>query len=167
MVEAVENPPRDYRIRMCGMEDIPAVASINLATLPENYSREFYVDLLLQFPEGFLVAQVDGRVVGYIMCRLEWGLSLRRLKPTRRGHIVSVAVLPEQRNRGIGTALLRGALEAMRRRGCEEAYLEVRVGNTGAIRLYERLGFRITRRIPGYYRDGEDAYELTCPLTPD
>jgi len=45
-----------------------------------------------------------------------------------------------------------------------EVYLEVRVSNTPAISLYEKLGFRVVGRIPRYYSDGEDAYIMARPL---
>ncbi|TMI28466.1 GNAT family N-acetyltransferase, partial [Candidatus Bathyarchaeota archaeon] len=52
-------------------------------------------------PEAFIVAEVDRKVVGYIMCRLEFGFSdVRRFRMLRKGHIVSVAVVPDQRRHG-------------------------------------------------------------------
>jgi ribosomal-protein-alanine N-acetyltransferase len=43
-------------------------------------------------------------------------------------------------------------------RKTDEIYLEVRVSNESAVRMYERLGFQIKSRLRAYYRDGEDAY---------
>ncbi|MFZ0894134.1 MAG: hypothetical protein WAZ77_06490 [Candidatus Nitrosopolaris sp.] len=43
-------------------------------------------------------------------------------------------------------------------RKTDENYLEVRVSNESAVRMYERLGFQIKSRLRAYYRDGEDAY---------
>jgi ribosomal-protein-alanine N-acetyltransferase len=51
----------------------------------------------------------------------------------------------------------------MHRRG-DEIYLEVRVSNTGAIKMYERLRFEIKSRLRSYYRDGEDAYLMALEL---
>jgi ribosomal-protein-alanine N-acetyltransferase len=45
-----------------------------------------------------------------------------------------------------------------------ECYLEVRVGNEPAIKLYERLGFTKTKRNYGYYLDGEDAWVMALPI---
>ena len=159
-----EASPQGFSLRGFELRDLEAVIRINMSTLPENYTREFYLDLYRGFPEGFLVAEVDGQVVGYIMCRLEWGFDVARLRAMRRGHIVSIAVLQAFRRRGIGEALLQQALAAMRDRACEEAFLEVRVSNEPAIALYRKLGFSISKRLPGYYRDGEDAYEMVKPL---
>src|SRR2546425_837245 len=50
-------------------------------------------------------------------------------------------------------------------RRCDEIYLEVRVSNTGAIKMYERLAFEIKSRLRSYYRDGEDAYLMALELS--
>jgi ribosomal-protein-alanine N-acetyltransferase len=159
-----EASSQGFSLRTFRLEDLETVMKINMTTLPENYTREFYLDLYRGFPEGFILAEVEGRVVGYVMCRLEWGLDVLKLRAVRRGHIVSIAVLEGYRRRGIGEALMLKALEAMKARQCEEAFLEVRVSNGPAISLYRKLGFEISRRLPAYYRDGEDAYEMVKPL---
>jgi ribosomal-protein-alanine N-acetyltransferase len=95
------------------------------------------------------------------MCRVERGFSeLRRFGISKKGHIVSVAVLPEHQRKGIGKALAEKTLEGMINYGVGEIYLEVRIGNQPAIVLYKKLNFKVIRRIIGYYRDGEDAYVM-------
>ncbi len=157
---------KGFLVRKARREDLPAVIVINRVALPENYPEWFFEDHLNRWGEAFLVAEVEGRIVGYVMSRVEYGASnfdLRRL--VRKGHIVSIAVLPGFRRRGIGTALLKEALRNLRERyGCEEVYLEVRVSNEPAIRLYEKLGFRKVKKIPMYYLDGEDAYVMAREL---
>jgi len=74
-------------------------------------------------------------------------------------------VLPEARRLGIATVMMLRAMKAMKvYYGAAEVYLEVRVSNTPAISLYEKLGYRVVGRIPKYYSDGEDAYLMACPL---
>jgi len=156
----------EYTVRQCVQRDLSQVTTINWATLPEHYSDFFFEELLRESPETFLVAEKDGLVVGYIMCRVEYGFSnIKKFSLARKGHIVSVAVLGEHRDRGLGRALVEEALKGMKIRGCGEAYLEVRVSNQTAIHLYEDLGFRIASRLEGYYRDGEVAYMMTFYLT--
>ncbi len=148
---------RDFR-----PEDLEAVIYINRTCLPENYSHHFFMSIHRSYPDLFLVAEADGRIVGYIMCRIErsfWG--------RRKGHVISIAVLPEHRRRGIATALMKEALSRMAERyGATECYLEVRVSNKPAISLYEKLGFRKADTIPHYYLDGEDAYLMKKSLMP-
>ena len=57
-------------IRRCDPSDIIPVMEINLKTLPEHYSDYFYESLLAELPEAFLVAEVEKRLVGYIMLYL-------------------------------------------------------------------------------------------------
>jgi ribosomal-protein-alanine N-acetyltransferase len=135
---------------------------INRVCLPENYTDLFFVDLFRRFPETFIVAEVDGQVVGYIMCRVEVGLSGFGLGGlVKKGHVVSVAVMPEHRRHGVGEALVAKALEAIKLYGAKQCYLEVRVSNEEAIGLYKKLGFEVTRTMRGYYADGEAAHVMT------
>ncbi len=171
---------RGFRVRRAREEDIPAVMLVNLKSLPENYWHGFFKYILDNWPEAFLVAEVEDRIVGYAMSRVEetgdpvllglideegrpltvsWG------EPRRVGHLVSIAVLREYRGRGIGSALLAETIRVMREHyRVASIYLEVRVSNEPAIRLYRKFGFRVGRRIPYYYRDGEDAYVMVLRL---
>ncbi len=154
-----------YNLRKFVKDDLQSVMNINRACLPENYTDYFFVDLHQRFPETFIVAEEQGKVVGYIMCRIEVGLSNFGLGGlVRKGHVVSIAVLPANRRKGIAKALITKALEGMRYYRAKQGFLEVRVTNDGAITLYKNLSFEITRTISGYYSDGEDAYVMTAKL---
>ena len=154
-----------YEIRLCSSDDIPDVIKVNMLTLPEHYSDYFYHEILSDHPQTFIVAELDGKVVGYIMCRIEYGLShLRRFGLARKGHIISVATLDEHRAKGVGSRMVQHALEEMRKGGCKEAYLEVRTSNDGAVKLYEKLGFKVANTLQSYYKDGEPAYLMALQL---
>jgi ribosomal protein S18 acetylase RimI-like enzyme len=91
-------------------------------------------------PTMSTLAWVGDDVVGYSLGR--WHLPLDR----SRGVVASLAVRSAWRQRGLGSALLRSALGKLRDRGCATAELMVDSGNaTGALRLYERVGFRAFR----------------------
>ncbi|MGQ9506908.1 MAG: ribosomal protein S18-alanine N-acetyltransferase [Candidatus Bathycorpusculaceae bacterium] len=154
-----------FKLRKFTMNDLQKVMHINRVCLPENYTDYFFIELHQRFPETFIVAEENGEVVGYIMCRIELGLSNFGFSGLlKKGHIVSVAVLHSYRRKGIGKALVTQALENMRIYNAKQCFLEVRVTNTPAIELYKKLGFEITRTIHGYYSDGEDAYVMTRKL---
>lgn len=156
----------EYLIRRCEKEDIDAVILINAKTLPEHYSDYFYYEVLSEFPETFLVAELGSKVVGYLMARIEYGFShLKRLGLARKGHVVSVAVVEEHQGKGVGSRLVLTGHEEMAKKGATETYLEVRVTNTKAIALYERLGYKSTGKLEGYYKDGEAALVMTGHLT--
>lgn len=179
-METVEEHHVAFRVRRASKEDVPSVIAVNLRSLPENYWYGFYEYILLNWPESFLVAEVDDSVVGYAMSRVEetadpllLGVAggdleaarLQLVEPRRVGHLISIAVLGEYRGRGIGSALLSQTMEVMR--GVYmvgSLFLEVRVSNTPAINLYRKYGFKTVRRVPHYYRDGEDAYVMVAKL---
>ena len=155
----------EIMLRKFAMNDLASVTHINEACLPENYSDIFFVDLARRYPETFVVAEEDEKIVGYIMCRIEMGLSTFGLGGvTKKGHVVSVAVLPESRRKGVGKALVLKALDGMRGYGAKQCYLEVRVTNEEAISLYKKLGFEVARSIHGYYADGEDAFVMSVKI---
>ena len=159
------NEYQQVTIRRFKPEDLDMVIYINRTCLPENYTPGFFLEHYNKYPEAFLVAEVDEALAGYVMSRVEWGLGHVLRGILKRGHIVSIAVLPEYRRRGIGSDLLRGAMDALKNvYGCKEVYLEVRVSNTPAISLYNKFGFQKVKIIRGYYLDGEDAYLMARPL---
>ena len=163
----------DGIVRRAELGDLIPIMEINLKTLPEHYSDYFYESLLAELPEAFLVAEVDAcrlhnvqdcMHAGYIMCKTEFS-NFKKLGFVKKGHVVSVAVLPVFRKKGLGKALVEEAMNGVMLRKCDELYLEVRCSNTAAVRLYEDLGFIIRHRLRSYYRDGEDAYLMAIEFS--
>ena len=155
----------DCNIRRAGLSDLISVMEINLKTLPEHYSDYFYESLLAELPEAFIIAEIGGKHVGYIMCKTEFGFSnFKKLGFVKKGHVVSIAVVEEHRKKGIGNALVEESVNGVKLRKCDEFYLEVRCSNTDAVRLYEKMGFAIRQQLNAYYRDGEDAYLMAIEL---
>jgi ribosomal-protein-alanine N-acetyltransferase len=149
----------DCVIRHCSYSDLRSVVEINSVTLPEHYTDYFFESILKELPESFIVAETNQKIVGYIMCKIEFGFSnFRKLGFVKKGHVVSVAVLQEYRGKGIGRSLLVEAINGLAGRKSDEIYLEVRVSNDLAIKMYQSIDFIIKSRLRSYYRDGEDAY---------
>ncbi len=154
-----------FKLRKFEPDDLQAVIRINRVCLPENYTDMFFMDLHERFPETFIVAEEDHDAVGYIMCRIEVGLSNYGLGGLiRKGHVVSLAVMPQARRKGVASALLNGAMAGMVSYKAKQIYLEVRVTNEAGVNLYKKLGLEVVRTIPGYYSDGEDAYVMSKKL---
>src|SRR3989442_7060628 len=76
----------------------------------------------------------------------------------RKGHVVSVAVLPDFRRRGIGRELVVSAMKALELHGGEECFLEVRTANDEAVKLYKDMGFDTVRTVS--HRSEEHTSEL-------
>ncbi len=155
-----------FRIREARVEDMQQIIRINRAVLPENYPEFFFHEHLRHFPKAFIVAVLKGNVVGYVMSRVEYGWSLiSKGLPLRKGHIISVGVLPEARRVGIAYNMLLRAFRTLKYvYGASEVYLEVRVSNEPAISLYRKLGMEVISVVPRYYSDGEDAYIMARQL---
>ena len=151
-----------FKLRKFEPDDLQDAMRINRVCLPENYTDMFFVDLHERFPDTFIVAEEDHELVGYIMSRIEVGLSNFGLGGLiRKGHVVSLAVMPQARRKGVASALLKAAMEGMSGYKARQIYLEVRVTNQSGVELYKKVGLEITRTIPGYYSDGEDAYVMS------
>lgn len=154
-----------FKLRKFMPDDLQKVMYINRFCLPENYMDFFFMDLYQRFPETFIVAEENEQIIGYIMCRIEVGLSNFGLGGIiRKGHVVSIAVLPQGRRKGIAQALINKAIEGMMHYKAKLAYLEVRLTNDPGVSLYKKLGFEVNRTLNGYYSDGEDAYVMIKKL---
>jgi ribosomal-protein-alanine N-acetyltransferase len=160
-----EKMQQTFKLRKFNPDDLQSVMHINRVCLPENYTDMFFMDLYQRFPETFIVAEENGSIVGYVMCRVEVGLSNFGLGGlVRKGHVVSIAVMPEARRKGVATALISASMEGMSFYRARQIFLEVRVTNGTGIELYRKLGFEVTRTISGYYSDGEAAYVMSKKL---
>jgi ribosomal protein S18 acetylase RimI-like enzyme len=82
------------------------------------------------------------------------GISLSSLVASDIGHITQICVAPEWQGTGVGYELLRRSMLALADHGCRKASLTVTAGNTDAIRLYQRMGFRAMRRFGAYVWEG-------------
>jgi ribosomal-protein-alanine N-acetyltransferase len=149
----------NFHIRQFNPEtDLDEVKNINRVCLPENYPGFFFTEIYDKFPDGFNVAvTTDGEIAGYEMTRIERGLSNFGFGLCKKGHIISIAVLPRFRRLGIAQALMEVANDALRLRNVKEVFLEVRESNQAAINLYQKLGYVPYKVNKNYYSDGEAA----------
>jgi len=160
----VASPRGPFSLRPFEPRDLDRVVYINRTCLPENYPPDFFLMHHREHPEAFLVAELNGQVVGYVMSRVEHGFSFFKRAFVKKGHIISIAILSFARGMGVATSLMERSMEALRKYGATEVYLEVRISNEPAVRLYRKLGFKPLRRLPAYYVDGEDAWLMARPL---
>jgi len=152
-------------IRRCSLEDLEGVIQVNEKELPEDYPFFFYKSILDNYPDSFLVAcNHKGKVIGYIMWRVEKIPSLDNLKLENKGHLVSIAVSKKYRKRGIASSLLRKSMDKIKKYKIDEYVLEVRVSNYTAIGLYKKFKFNTQSIKSKYYRDGENAYYMTLKV---
>lgn len=154
-------------IRQFQDEDLQSVVHINRACLPENYPESFFRYIFNSFPEGFLVVEIENEIIGYIMTRIEYGKSnYSKFRLVKKGHIISLAVLPEYQKQGYGKKLLNNALIEMKKKEANECFLEVRKSNDIAHLLYQSLNFEKIKELKKYYADNESA-DLMSIVIPD
>ena len=81
------------------------------------------------------------------------------------GQITNIAVHPDHRRKGLGSAILRTLIRHAKDAKLESISLEVRVSNTAAIKLYESFGFEQVGKRPRFYeKPTEDAYVMVCKI---
>lgn len=80
--------------------------------------------------------------------------------------VMNLATRSDRRRRGFGRAMMATALEYARTHAVSRLFLEVRRSNSAAIGLYRSIGFFAVGLRPRYYRDGEDAVEMSLEIEP-
>lgn len=135
---------------------IPSLAALELSCFSHPWSADGLAAELKNASARFLVAEMDGVVVGYIGVHEVAG----------EGYIANLAVHEQYRRQGIASALLRAAEEGAASRGIAFLTLEVRVSNTAASAVYARNGYEIVGQRPRFYSaPTEDAVLMTKVLT--
>lgn len=134
--------------------DAAAVAALEAVCNPQPWSAQALADFAApdgsNFVRAGMVATDDetGAMLGYALGSLVAG----------EAELLLVGVHPDARRRGLARALLEALFARFKALDADSVFLEVRRGNTGAIRLYESLDFAPVGARAGYYADnGEDA----------
>jgi ribosomal-protein-alanine N-acetyltransferase len=147
------------RIRRATTDDLAAIEYVErLSFDEERYRRELLESFLYEDAFTTIVAVMGKDIVAYVtVYRESSGTTCR---------VVSIGVLPEQRQKGIAQSLM-GVVEAD---ALEDTMgkitLEVRVTNVPAINLYLKLGYKVRGIIEDYYGKGKDAFYMEKDLLP-
>ena len=151
------NDLKGLKIRSFRRSDLDRILEIERECFPNPWAKIFFDIAYSSYPRGFLVAEVNGKVVGYAVATLECVADSAQL--------LNLAVDRKFRGKGIGSSLLREIIKRVREDGASKLFLQVRVSNSQAIKLYLNFNFQIERILPKYYHDGEDAYLMSKKLT--
>jgi [ribosomal protein S18]-alanine N-acetyltransferase len=137
----------ELKVRRFKADDISAISEIENLSFKDPFPQYFLSQLADANPDTFLVAVIEDKIVGYAVID-KW---------PDQDHLVSIAVIPESREKGVGQALLDHLIE---RSQTERLKLEVRRNNKAALDLYRKNGFVQTGIAYSYYTDGEDAIQM-------
>lgn len=143
-------------VRPAHIDDLAAILEIERVSFATPWSLEaFKVELKDNEYARYLCLELDGQVIGYVGL---WFI-------LDEGHITNIAITPNHQGQHWGEFLMRSVMEKMMEQGMERMTLEVRVSNSPAQSLYQRLGFAIAGVRKGYYADtGEDAMIMWAEL---
>ena len=144
------------QVRRAESRDLHEIMGINRKSFVLPYTVSVFREFYREHRYAFIVADLGGTIVGYAMSRILKRLTFRGLGLKKIGHIMSIAVHPDYRKRGIGRMLLTRTMEILGENGATELHLDVRVSNRLARDMYAKFDFREEKRLQGYYSDGED-----------
>lgn len=145
-------------IRRLGMEDVGRVFEIEQLAYPFPWGRGVFVDCL-RVGYACFGLQVGRELSGYSIASHAAG----------EAHLLNLCVHPDWQHRGYGSLLLEYMINHVARLRCDAMFLEVRVSNPRAAKLYENRGFRVIGQRPDYYKAGErreDAVVMRLELDP-
>jgi len=141
----------DIRMRTAEVSDADLLSEVHGASFRRVWSEAEFEAMLLQAGTFAGLAEVRtraarSRAVGFVLYRLV----------LTEAEILSLAVVPGWRRRGIGKMLLEEALRHLYREGAHHIHLEVEDANLPAIALYRNLEFRESGKRAGYYVQDRD-----------
>jgi len=144
-------------LRSAEPSDLDGILRIERLVFSDPWSPESFAPEFTDEYGWFRVAEIDGEIAGYIVARIV----------AQQGEIANIAVHPSYRGTGLGGRLLDAAILAADVAECEAVWLEVRVSNAPAQRLYASRSFEEIGCRRNYYRDPvEDALVLRLARIP-
>ncbi len=100
-------------------------------------SPELVIDKKLEIDQQLYIAEIESKVIGTVMTGYDG----------HRGWIYSLAVLPEHRNKGIGTLLLQYAEAALSQMGCMKINLQILAENKDVKQFYSKNSYMVEERV--------------------
>jgi ribosomal-protein-alanine N-acetyltransferase len=145
-------------VRTAGPVLAPVLGALHTACLGEPWDAEALATLMAMPGIAAFVATAEGEnPAGFVLVR----------SAADEAEILAIGVVPEERRRGVGKALLAAALATLRQAGAANVFLEVAEDNAAARAFYVAAGFEPVGLRRGYYRrpgGSADALVLRCGL---
>lgn len=146
-------------LRQATVDDIDALVYLEIRSFnTDKLSRRRFRYLLTRANATIIVVEQEGRVRGYVLLLFSRGTSMARL--------YSIAVDPDLKGQGIGSALVKAAEEAAIEHDCASIRLEIRKDNTASLELFRRHDYKPFKEILDYYEDHMDALRFEKNLAP-
>ncbi|HEY2034384.1 MAG TPA: ribosomal protein S18-alanine N-acetyltransferase [Rhizomicrobium sp.] len=140
-------------IRPASLRDLAALADLHARAFARAWD-EIAMRRLLDGPGVFALVAEEDDLDGFILARVA----------ADETEILSVAISPDMRQRGLASQLLKQACHRAAEEGAIRIFLEVAAANLPARNLYKKYGFREVGQRKAYYEDGDDALVLSAGL---
>lgn len=137
----VSKEVKEILVRDLGPEDVPEVLAIERASFTTPWSEILFMNEIFKPRSLPKVAVIGEQIVGYICANYLLD----------EAHILNVTVHPDFRKLGIASSLVHSMIDLLRKAGSRTIYLEVRISNEAALRMYEKAGFRTISARKAYY----------------
>ncbi len=148
-------------VRPCTEGDLDEIYGIEWMNFPIPWSP-FSLRDYLQSRIGYFLVATDGKeILGYAIATVEKQINQRIIE---RGHLLKLVVRKGYRRKRVGSSLLKALIYNMEQKGIEEIFLEVRVENPPARKLYQKFGFKDREYMANFYLNGDDALLMTKKL---
>jgi len=145
----VEN--QKIKVRKFSPADLKHIIEIERSSFAiDAFSKFTFMNFYYKRKCLFIIAEVLGVISGYMVTCIA----------NEKGHVVSIAVSPSHRCKGIGKALVNYTLDHLKKSSIKILELEVRTTNLKGIGFWEKMGFYPLNIISHYYHDGTAALEM-------
>jgi ribosomal protein S18 acetylase RimI-like enzyme len=139
------------------LDDLEEMVRIERSSFGEESYRKELIEQLLSDQEFHnVIVEVEGEKVGYA--------TFFEDDMKKRARLITIAVMPSYRNRGLAKAMLAFLEKKMVGLGLRAVSLEVGETNVAATNLYLSIGYRIKGTVPNYYGKGKDALYMEKPI---
>ena len=150
------------KIRKFSPSDLKEIRKIEKASFPNQkaWSKKYFEKIYQKYPKEFLVAKSEprrkassflrgrGKIAGFVIGQ----------KNKKEAKIISLAVVPKVRKKGIGTILIKFLINLFKKEGVKKISLHTRTKNKIGILFFKKLDFEISQKIKNYYQNGDDAF---------
>jgi GNAT superfamily N-acetyltransferase len=146
---------QDVQIRVARVEDVPAIVALNAALFladagqrdpfmdldwPHKEGDAYFTSLLLRPTTRCLLAEAEGRAVGYLIGYVR---EISTLRPVRIAELQSIFVEDGHRNAGLGARLVETFFTWCRGQDVGRVSVTAYARNEAAVRFYRRMGFEL------------------------
>lgn len=153
----MSEPAGGPRVRAVHAQESELLASVHRECFPHYWDVDAFNNFFGIPGTSALLAEA-GDPAAIVVWRVQF----------EQSDILTLAVREPYRGRGLGTVLMRWAMQAARDAGAQRMFLDVEDGNEAALNLYRNIGFTQQGRRKQYYRQKQggytDALVMACKL---